>query len=39
MLARVTTFEGGTVEGIRAGVEQLQSDIPSGPPPGVRATA
>ncbi len=37
MLARVTTFEGGTAEGVRAAVEQLQSDIPSGPPPGVKS--
>jgi hypothetical protein len=33
MLARVTTFEGGTADGVRAAVEQLESDIPSGPPP------
>jgi hypothetical protein len=38
MLARVSTFEGGTAEGIRAGMEQLQSDIPQGPPPGVKST-
>ena len=37
MLARVTTFEGGTADGIRAAVEQLQSDIPQGPPPGVKS--
>jgi hypothetical protein len=37
MLARVTTFEGGTADGIRAAVEPLQSDIPSGPPPGVKS--
>ena len=37
MLARVTTFEGGTAEGIRAAVEQLQSDMPQGPPPGVKS--
>jgi hypothetical protein len=37
MLARVTTFEGGTAEGIRAAVEQLRSDIPQGPPPGVKS--
>jgi hypothetical protein len=37
MLARVTTFEGGTVEGIRAALEQLQSDIPSGPPEGIKS--
>ncbi len=38
MLARVTTFEGGTGDGIRAAVEQLRSDIPQGPPPGVKSS-
>jgi hypothetical protein len=38
VLARVTTFEGGTAEGIGAAVEQLRSDIPKGPPPGIRST-
>jgi len=38
MLARVTTFDGGTAEGVRAAVEQLQSDVSSGPPPGVKST-
>jgi len=37
MLARVTTFEGGTAQGIRAAVEQLRSDMPQGPPPGVKS--
>ena len=37
MLARVTTFEGGTAEGIRAAVEQLRSNMPQGPPPGVKS--
>ena len=37
MLARVTTFEVGTAEGIRAGLEQLQSEIPAGPPEGVKS--
>ena len=37
MLARVTTFEGGTADGVRAAVQQLQSDIPSGPPPGIKS--
>lgn len=37
MLARVTTFEGGTPDGIRAAVAQLQSDIPNGPPEGVKS--
>jgi hypothetical protein len=35
MLARVTTFEGGTADGIRAAMEQLRSDISTGPPAGV----
>ena len=38
MLARVTTFEGGTADGIHAALEQLQSDIPSGPPEGIKST-
>jgi hypothetical protein len=38
MLARVAMFEGGTAEGIRAAVDQLQSDIPSGPPEGVKSS-
>jgi hypothetical protein len=37
MLARVTTFEGGTADGIRGAVEQMQSDIPNGPPPGIKS--
>jgi hypothetical protein len=36
-LARVVTFEGGTADGIRAAVEQLQSDIDKGPPEGVKS--
>ena len=39
MFARVTTFEGGTTDGIRAAVTQLRSDIETsqGPPPGVKS--
>ena len=37
MLARVTTFEGGTAEGVRAAVDDLQSRIPEGPPEGVKS--
>jgi hypothetical protein len=37
MLARVTTYEGGTADGIRAAVEELREQIPGGPPPGVKA--
>jgi hypothetical protein len=38
MLARVTTFEGGTPEGIRAAAEDMRSRIPSGPPEGLKST-
>ena len=38
MLARVTTFEGGTADGIRAAVDQLRSDLPKGPPEGIKST-
>jgi hypothetical protein len=38
MLARVATFEGGTEEGIRRSMEQLRSDIPNGPPEGVKSS-
>ncbi len=37
MLARVTTFEGGTPDGIRAAAEEMRSSIPQGPPPGVKS--
>jgi hypothetical protein len=39
-LARVVTFEGGTAEGIRAAVAQVQSDIQEndGPPEGVKSS-
>ncbi len=37
MIARVATFEGGTADGIRAAIGQLRSDIPQGPPPGVKS--
>lgn len=38
MLARVTTWEGGTADGIRAAAEQMRSNISLGPPPGVKST-
>jgi hypothetical protein len=38
MLARVTTWEGGTAEGIRAASEQMRSNVSQGPPPGVTST-
>jgi hypothetical protein len=38
MLARVTTWEGGTADGIRAAAEEMRSNISLGPPPGVKTT-
>lgn len=38
MLARVTTWEGGTPEGIRAASEEMRSNISQGPPPGLKST-
>jgi hypothetical protein len=38
MLARVTTWEGGTADGIRAASEEMQSNVAQGPPPGVKST-
>jgi hypothetical protein len=38
MLARVTTWEGGTADGIRAAASEMQSNIAQGPPPGVKST-
>ena len=38
MLARVTTWEGGTAEGIRAASEEMRSNVAQGPPPGVKST-
>jgi hypothetical protein len=38
MLARVTTWEGGTAESIRAASEEMRSNIGQGPPPGVKST-
>lgn len=37
MLARVTTFEGGTADGIRAAAEEMRSNIPKGPPEGLKS--
>ena len=38
--ARVVTFEGGTADGLRAAVEQVNSDMQQrgGPPEGVKST-
>ena len=38
MLARVTTFEGGSAEGIRAAGEQLRASMGEGPPEGIKST-
>jgi hypothetical protein len=38
MLARVTTWEGGSADGIRNAAEQMRSNISLGPPPGVKST-
>ena len=37
MLARVTTWEGGTADGIRAAAEEMRSNVSLGPPPGVKS--
>ena len=38
MLARVTTWEGGTADGIRSAAEEMRSNMSQGPPPGVKST-
>jgi hypothetical protein len=38
LLARVTAWEGGTAEGIRAASEEMRSNVSQGPPPGVKST-
>lgn len=38
MLARVTTWEGGTAEGIRAASEEMRANVSQGPPPGLKST-
>jgi len=35
MLARVTTWEGGTADGLHAAIEQIRSNVAQGPPEGV----
>jgi hypothetical protein len=37
MLARVTTWEGGSADGIRAVNEQMRSNVALGPPPGMKS--
>jgi hypothetical protein len=38
MHARVTTWEGGTADGIRAASEEMRSNIAQGPPPGLKSS-
>ena len=38
MLARVTTWEGGTADGIRGAAEQMRTNVAQGPPPGLKST-
>jgi hypothetical protein len=37
MLARVTTWEGGSPDGIRAVSEKMRANLPLGPPPGMKS--
>jgi len=37
MLARVTVWEGGTADGIRAFSEEMRSNVAKGPPPGLKS--
>ncbi len=37
MLARVTTWEGGSAEGIRAASDEMRANISKGPPPGLKS--
>lgn len=36
-LARVTAFEGGTADGVRAAAEQIRASMAGGPPEGVKS--
>ena len=38
MLARVTTWEGGTAEGLRAAADEMRRNVEGGPPEGMRST-
>jgi hypothetical protein len=38
MLARVTTWEGGTADGIRSASAEMRSNVSQGPPAGVTST-
>jgi hypothetical protein len=37
MLARVTTFEGGTADSIRSAADEMRSNIGEGPPEGLKS--
>ncbi len=37
MLARVTRWEGGTAQDIRAASEQMRANVAQGPPPGMKS--
>jgi hypothetical protein len=38
MLARVSSWGGGTADGIRAASQEMRSNISQGRPPGVKST-
>ncbi len=38
MLARVSTWEGGTAEGIRAAADEMRANVSKGPPPGLKSS-
>ena len=38
MLARVTTWEGGTAADLRAAAEEMRRSVSQGPPEGVKST-
>ena len=38
MVARVSTFEGGTADGIRAAAREMKERVGEGPPEGVKST-
>lgn len=37
MLARVTTWDGGSADGINAAAEEMRSNMAGGPPPGLKS--
>jgi hypothetical protein len=38
MLARVTTWEGGTADAIHAATHEIRANVAEGPPPGVTSS-